>query len=375
MPDFPQELIDAIIDEVQLASRPTLAACSLTAAAFVTSSQRRLFWGISISNLGAYERTAIRLAESPHLGAYVRDLALDIKELPKDCPPLKAILPLLPGVERLSIVGNANAPLRNPFEQNPCLIDFISLSSLRCLALDHLVDVPSSLIWRAFSSLEQVSLSCLALANQTDQEVVSPPPTGIRHLRVSQDAFILILPFVLHPTQLPHLQHLTRLSIVFSSVSDELKHLSLEPATSFLFCYLFSPCAKQIRLFAEIHSEAPFDLPRLLALSSLELWLDVDLVKTPLLLATIVSQTAAAGPHLEALTLAFMDRPKRLPDRQFQWTRSAAEWTTLDSALMDMRHLQKAIFSLRHFLWNEERYAAFVPYIGHFSTLALYDIN
>ncbi|KAJ7488984.1 hypothetical protein FB451DRAFT_1362015 [Mycena latifolia] len=353
MPDFPQELIDAIIEEVSIASRPTLAACSLTATAFVTSSQRRLFWGISISNLGAYERTAVRLAESPHLGAYVRDLALDIKELPKDCPPLKAILPLLPGVERLSIVGNANGPIRNQIGQNHCLIDLLSLPSLRCLALDHLSDVPSSFILHAFSSVEQVSLSSLSIGDETDQDVGLPPPTDLWHLRVFTDVYDAILPFVLHPARLPHLQHLTRLSIVFSPVSDELKYR---------FMSLISACSSTLNHLS-LELEAPLELPRLPNLSSLELWLDVDLAKTPVLLTTIVSQTAAAGPHLEALTLALMDRPKRYPDRQFQWTRSTVKWAALDSALMDMRHLQTATFSLRHFFFTRERYVAFVPSI------------
>ncbi|KAJ7488927.1 hypothetical protein FB451DRAFT_1552871 [Mycena latifolia] len=354
MSDFPQEIIDAIIDEIPLAPRATLAACSLTATAFVTSSQRRLFWGISISNLGAYERTAVRLAESPHLGAYVRHLALDITELPKDYPQLKAILPLMPGIERLSITGDANAPPWNQLGQNPRLIDLLALPSLKCFALHHLNHVHSSVILRAFSSVEQVSLSHLHILVPEEAQGSEgvAPQRGPWHLRIWGDAYDVVLPFVLHPNRLPYLQRLARLSIAFSPLTDELKDR---------FMTLITACSGLKHLTLEL--EAPLELPRLPGLSSLELWLDVDLVKSPAQLATIVSQTAAAAPHLEVLTLALMDRPKQPPRRQHQWVFSVAEWTALDDALMDMRDLREVVFSLRHFIWNEERFAAFVPYI------------
>ncbi|KAJ7677660.1 hypothetical protein B0H17DRAFT_1334233 [Mycena rosella] len=350
MPDIPQELIDAIIDQVPDSS---LAACSLTATAFVPSSQRRLFRWMSLSTLSRYERTAALLASSPHLGQYVRSLALHIKTIPKDYAHLKAILSLLPEIERLSIVGDANTAPRNQLGQNPCLVDLMSLPSLTCVALHHLSDVPSSLISRALGSFVQVSVSFLSITDEDQSSAELPPPTDLWHLRVSMDVYDVIVPFVLQPKRLPHLQQLARLCFVFSPIPD-----ALQPR----FMALLAACSNTLE-HLELELEAPLELPPLPMLYSLELWLDVDLAKNPTLLASIVSQTGACAPHLESLTLSLMDRPKRTPQLQHQWAPSAAEWSALDAALMDMPDLWQAIFSLRHFIWDATRYAAFVPYI------------
>ncbi|KAJ7489007.1 hypothetical protein FB451DRAFT_1362029 [Mycena latifolia] len=366
MPDFPQELIDAIIDEVPDSSLP---ACSLTAAAFVPSSQRRLFRWMSLSKLGAYERTAALLTMSPHLGKYVRYLALEVRDLPKDYPQLKAILAVLTDIERLTIGGQGG---RDQFAQNPRLIELLSLPSLRCFGLHHLSAVPSSVVSCAFASFEEVALSYLDIADDEHQgpEKVSLarlsinerdpesedglPPFDLWHLIITADQYDAIIAFVLHPKQSPYMKYIERLSIVFPPVLE-----AHQPR----FRQLLTACANTLE-HLELELETPLlGLPELPALSSLELWLDIDLVKTPDFFTSIIVQTAACAPHLEFLSLSLLDRPKRLPHRQLQFTRSAAEWPALDAALMDMRDLQEVHVSLRHFVWDSERYAAFVPFI------------
>ncbi|KAJ7689289.1 cytochrome P450 [Mycena rosella] len=343
------KLIDAIVEKV---SDSSLVACSLASTAFVPHSQRRLFRSMSLSGVEAYERIALVLTSSPHLGTYVRNLALDIKEVPKRYAQLKTILLLLPEIERLSIAGNINAT-GNQLRQNPCLLDFISLPSLKCFALDGIHDIPTSFVLRAFSSFEQVSLSCLYIANQEDQaSIVSRSPT-IRHLRISMEAYHSIIPFLLAPGRFVHLKHLTRLSIIFAPIPDELRET---------FVALIAACSRTLE-HLELELDVPLELPELPALSSMHLWIDVGLAKTPQLLASIVSQTAACVPHLTVLSLSLIDRPKNYPVRQLPFTRSAAEWPDLDSALMDLRDLRQVFFSLRYFVRSAERYASFVPYI------------
>ncbi|KAJ7723667.1 hypothetical protein B0H16DRAFT_1895727 [Mycena metata] len=150
-PHLPQELIEAIVEEVPTGSLP---ACSLTATAFVTCSQRRLFRWMSLSNIPAYERAAKLLASSPHLGPYFRYLALNLKDVPSDYGHLKSILAGLPEIEFFTISGDYAK--RNQIGENPSLVDFLSLATLRCFALDRLADVPATLLARVFSLFEEV---------------------------------------------------------------------------------------------------------------------------------------------------------------------------------------------------------------------------
>ncbi|KAJ7100863.1 hypothetical protein B0H15DRAFT_817525, partial [Mycena belliarum] len=337
--EYPQELIDAIIEEVPHSARTTLAACALTSSAFVASSQRRLFWGVSIANVGAYKRAAALLASSPHLGAYVRCLELNIAGLPKDCPQLKEILSRLPDVERLVITGRPVA-FHDQLGENPSLLDLIARSSVKALGLRNVSRIHPSVVLRAFSYMEQVSLYDVSIANADGNLGDVAPSAKVHHLRITGDEYSLVIPFISQPTLFTYLRHLTSISVLFPPIYDELK-----PG----FNSLLTACSSTLK-HLKLELEAPYDnLPALPGLSHLELWLDVDLLKTPVQLAAIVSRTAAATPHIHALTLAMMDRPKQAPQRQLAFPFSVAEWPALDDAIMGLRDLREVEFSLRYF--------------------------
>lgn len=227
MSDVPQELIDAIVEHVPDSS---LVACSLTATTFVAPSQRRLFRWISLSGMPAYERMAHSLASSPHLGKYVRHLALHIQELPKDYAPLKAILPLFSEIERLSIGGDAKATT-NEMARNPCLIDLLSVPTLRSFALDRVNYVPYTLISRAFSTFEEVLLSTLPfIAYDEDlQGGDFPTPGALFHFGLHGDGGFHgvgagdILDYLLHPSRAGFLKKLSRLSVVIPPIAPRLQ--------------------------------------------------------------------------------------------------------------------------------------------------------
>ncbi|KAJ7910496.1 hypothetical protein B0H13DRAFT_2486842 [Mycena leptocephala] len=326
MPDLPQELVDAIVDQVPDSS---LGACSLTATAFVTSSQRRLFRWMSLgSDMGpGYERTADLLASSPHLGKYVRLLALDIRDIPQDYVHLKSILPLLPEIERLSIM-----------DLNPCLFDLLSLPTLRCFAMDRLNYIPSSLIVRALASFEQVVLT--SLFNIFEDPGADPAPGALRHLFAHED----ILPFLLDSSRAGYLKNLERLSVVIPPIAD-----LFQPK----FTELLVACSSTLTHLAIELEQSPTYLPTLPGLRSLELWLDVELTKAPNTLLSILSDTLTPLPHLEVLTLAILDRPAG-PHRPNRQCGRAAGHDTPD--------LREVHFSLRLFGKEAERYAEFVPF-------------
>jgi len=212
MPDLPQELIDAIIEDVPDASLP---ACSLTSTAFVTSSQRRLFRWMSLAHPTQYSRAAALFTSSRHLAPYVHSLALDVKGIPPDSADLKSILAQLTELERLAIAGDLHS--HTPFAQNPCLLDVFRLPSLKCLALHHLT-APRSLIAHAFATFDQVSLSHLAAAAGYEPipEPV-PPPRNLWNLRVVGDPYDTVVPFVLEPQRTEYLKKRQLLYFVINS--------------------------------------------------------------------------------------------------------------------------------------------------------------
>ncbi|KAJ7654093.1 hypothetical protein DFH06DRAFT_1203619 [Mycena polygramma] len=353
MPELPQELIDAILEEVPSSS---LGACSLTATAFVATSQRRLFRWMSLTDVPSYERAARLLTSSPHLGPYFMWLALDIQHIPKDYPVLKSILAALSSIEHLSIVGAATGPFKsNQIGQNPCLVDFLSLPTLRCFALQNLIDVPASLVARALASFEQVLLFRISIAE--DEDAGQYPSLGaLWYLGVIDGGYETILPFLLHPKRREFMKDLGRLAVTIPPIPEP-----LQPR----FKELLVACASTLEHLTLELEEPPTYLPPLPEMIFLELWIDVELTKTADLFHSIISATLASTPHLEVLTLAILDRPANphRPHRQ-QWTTCApAEWATLDAMLMDREDLCEVEFSLRHFPNEPERYAAFVPFI------------
>ncbi|KAJ7731522.1 hypothetical protein B0H16DRAFT_1264563, partial [Mycena metata] len=69
MPQLPQELINAILED---APDSSLGACSMTARAFVATSQRRLFRWMSLVGIAQYEHADRLFEGSPHLAGYMR---------------------------------------------------------------------------------------------------------------------------------------------------------------------------------------------------------------------------------------------------------------------------------------------------------------
>ncbi|KAJ7116930.1 hypothetical protein C8R44DRAFT_854633 [Mycena epipterygia] len=329
MPDLPQELIDAIIEDVPDASLP---ACALTATAFVIPSQRRLFRWLSLAHPTQYSRAAALLTSSRHLTPYVHALALDVKEIPPDCADLKSILAQLTELERLSIAGDLHS--HTPFAQNPCLLDVFRLPSLKCRS-------PTSPLPADYAPIPPPV----------------PPPQNLWHLRVVGDPYDTVVPFVLEPQRAGYLNKLTRLTLTFAPLSDE-----------FLpkFMALLSSCSGTLK-HLDMELAAPLDLPPLPALTSLELSIDIDTVHDPALFASIVSGTTKSMPHLAVLTLAISDRPPH--HHRHHWAAPDGVawpqlWHDLDAALLALPALRHAVFALRYFTPEPERYAAFVPHIA-----------
>ncbi|KAJ7041909.1 hypothetical protein C8F04DRAFT_1176570 [Mycena alexandri] len=353
MPQLPQELIDAIIEDVPKSS---LGACSLTATAFVPSSQRRLFSWMSLTDIPSYERAATLLASSPPLAEYFRILAVEIKVIPTEFVLLKQILAQLTELKRLSIIGDVKFRW-NQLKRNPCLIDILSLPTLTGFAVQDLGDVPSALISRALASFEQVVLSRVNVVDEEQDTEDWSSPGNLWHLVILldyDDGMNAITPWALDAKRLQLLRQITRLSLISPGPPEWLfpQLTKLLSASSSTLQHL------DIQLNAP-----PPALPTLPALTVLELHLDVEVAKNPAEFNSILSNTVASMPNLYLLTIALLDRPLNGADRP-QWTSHRPwEWADLDSTLTDLPNLHKANLSLRNWGSEPERYPAFVQYM------------
>ncbi|KAJ7023042.1 hypothetical protein C8F04DRAFT_1271775 [Mycena alexandri] len=349
LPQLPQELIDAIVEEVPEASLP---ACSLATTPFVMSSQRRLFRRMTLS-LPAYECTAHLLAASPHLALYVRLLVLDVEGIPPDCEPLRTILAPLTELERLSVLGGK---VGHEFELNPYLGDLLSIPSLKFLELDGLT-VPSSLITRAFFSCEEVLLSNLRISDD------GPSSLGnVWHISVSSDMYNNVLSFVLDTKRGGSLPRLRRLSLTLP-----VNHF-LRPMRAALLVSC-SPTLEHLKMHWSVFSLVPPMLPFLPLLKVLELWLDVTIIKSLPVLYSVISAVIASTPHLEVLTLSLMDtRPydKLAAANRQQWPESQPSvWAKIDSAFADPHwlDLREVCFCLRAYGEEPKRFSGFIAFM------------
>ncbi|KAF7342563.1 hypothetical protein MSAN_02012700 [Mycena sanguinolenta] len=371
MAELPQELIDTI---VELVLAKDLIACALTARSFVECSQRRIFYMMSLSGLPAYERMSIILAKSPHLGQYVRLLALEIEGIPENWRPLEVIVSTFLELERVTIRGNLVGTAPSELGQNPPLIDLLSLPSLLCVGLANLINVPASLITKALENAEEVSLSRVSIASDDPTPTESPNPTSdfLWHLDIS-DAMEEIMPFLLQPRRVGYLQYLSRLSITIVPISESMRGE---------FTAALAACAPTLERL-ELEFVSPFSLPQLPALWHLELGFHAD---DALGFCASISLALMSTPSLGVLVVSVRERPHRhLVNWHLLPAAPVPEWAALDTQLCEMHtraegespeprdddqppdddedfdpRLEEVHFSLRYLLPEPDRYTAFV---------------
>ncbi|KAJ7686795.1 hypothetical protein B0H17DRAFT_1071141 [Mycena rosella] len=241
MSQLPQELIEAIVEEVE--GHSNLTACSLVARAFLRPSQSRLFRTKSLRS-GAYfafDQALEVLNRYPHLAVHLRDLTIDIPNSQSAQAALGAVLRLLPNVERLAVNGNALA--WNGLGVLPALaaaiLAVISLPSLERL---HLLRIhpPSSVLLHAASSVRVLSLDRVVLFGGRDPDIPSHSCSNAR-LEYLILPHCLATPALLRECDfLLDVRHLQRLAVhvqpspwdyhrtLIVSSSNHLRHLELD---------------------------------------------------------------------------------------------------------------------------------------------------
>ncbi|KAJ6454879.1 hypothetical protein C8R47DRAFT_1228489 [Mycena vitilis] len=317
MAELPQELIDAIVEEVE--GKGDLQACSLTAQSFLDPSQRRLFrpmylrWDASSSRKGAaLDRALSLIHESPHLVRHVREVSLDIPKNSDDQVTLAGILRMLGNIEHLGIHG-----LSQPWQNiGPALAstisDIISMPSLQRLYLFRIWNIPSAFVLHAASSVSTLSLYRVSAYSSLDDPAIMAN-THLEGLFLPSCMMTRVLlpscPFLLAAQNLRHLavyvHELGHHRTLSAASSSRLRHLELECQGETISS--FRPhVPDKISAFL-----IPLDLPHLPALRILSLSFMVSestpgVWTLPYLLRSTITALPTVAPLLDALTFTVL---------------------------------------------------------------------
>jgi hypothetical protein len=258
MTNLPQELIEAIIEEVD--DPDALKACSTTAAAFLVPSQRSIFRCVRLRGTIADEGTSNLVAAedlfsaSPHLAFYIQALDMDIPPEKSHQHITKVLLYIMPRVRRLVIHGCFSDWSGVGGELAAALRDVITRPSLERLHIDYLAGIPPSFILLAALSIPILSVYQIEVGNGDDGN--SSPSADLlsssrlRHLVLPKAAkgtgeFCRVL--MCNPACLANLEHLSMVTNDYSShydarflttVASTLQHLELALTRT---CYSLCP--------------------------------------------------------------------------------------------------------------------------------------
>ncbi|KAJ6452752.1 hypothetical protein C8R45DRAFT_637896 [Mycena sanguinolenta] len=347
------ELVDLILDEFD--ARADMESLILVSRAFVSPGQCRLFRSITLAMADTIIGLSNILSESPHIGAYVRDLQLRIHIPPRNIQGrLAQAIQALSEVQRITISALSGHWLA--WSWNECSEDlktaFISLFSLptiRSLALVGCCGVPTALISHALACYEEVILQVrdIDVAKCQISFGKTRETAPLKHL-VLLDSYPAATPdfhaVVEVKTASVHLQHLeitlpTRLQgrdhdglSIVSEYAPSLQKLTVKfpydpfhanPTISYPITRIKLPALPQLRsldLRATIHSFASIPDPLLLLFAGL----------------------SSLTPELEFLNIDLTATITYVPDSPYPAALAA------DEGLMCLRlsHLQKVHFTV-----------------------------
>ncbi|KAJ7810515.1 hypothetical protein B0H14DRAFT_1486231 [Mycena olivaceomarginata] len=164
--DLPQELLELIFTALD---QESLRACALVSSPLVAPSQRSIFRSLAIRIPdGDIPKAQALLSSAPHVTGYVRELKVRLEDeeaLSSQNGVLASILPSFPHLECLSIKGwfgpirwnDMTLPLQSAVEE------LMTSSNLRSLNLEEILDIPSSFIVLALSSLRRLGLHSITV--------------------------------------------------------------------------------------------------------------------------------------------------------------------------------------------------------------------
>ncbi|KAJ7359680.1 hypothetical protein DFH08DRAFT_414992 [Mycena albidolilacea] len=313
MSPLPQELFDAIIDQVR--DKETLKACALVATSFLSPSRRNLFREIQLFGVVIGDREpSATLAEFPHLVSYIRDLTIYVWDLvSENILAMAVILRSVQSIESLVIYGGAECWSSLGDEASSALLDCLSRPSLRRLELLYVGSVPAAVI-SAATAIPVVSFNYVHVDMReeiSEQLHASAPAPRLRHLILDAGSEVRsICDFLLHPRNPPYTQQIERLEVRIN-----------QPNASH-FERIMAACAATLKYLA-VNPEDIIQLPLLPSVLEVEIkvWVGYDR-RLPAFFSQNISQIASSLPLAETITLVvFVDLVRLGPE--IEWADEA----------------------------------------------------
>ncbi|KAJ7196498.1 hypothetical protein GGX14DRAFT_672652 [Mycena pura] len=330
--DLPQELLDAIVDNVDnVHDATTLRSCALIATSFRAPCQRVLFRTLWLYRERSQRRPSLEEASalftaSPHLASYVRDLTVELTDIPPESAALEVALRALAAanLERLVLLGRSTKWTGLGHGTAAALLACLALPSLRRLHLMNLFRVPSAVLAAAMAipvvSLYRVLLNTredLEVYRQSHESIASP---RLRHLILTDSPFGAALPifdWLLHSRDPPYTASMKRLELrlepdshgsghdqrLLASCSGTLEYLVIDPGGILLFfaAARFSLISNTTALVRQII------IPHLPLVRTVELKVFVDYRRRlPSFFSSTIANIASALPLVETIDLRFI---------------------------------------------------------------------
>ncbi|KAJ7289560.1 hypothetical protein C8J57DRAFT_433118 [Mycena rebaudengoi] len=166
MSELPQELIDAIIGQVD--NETSLKSCSIAARHFVSPSQQAIFRSLAPSR-DQCEALQARLVASPHLAPYIQELAIFF---PREDGEKRAVLFILHSLPNLRTLDFGSRLWSQQVIE--ALETLIAQPSLRHLTIYGAYDITPSFILRTVSSVSFFSIALFNL-DADEASLISVP--------------------------------------------------------------------------------------------------------------------------------------------------------------------------------------------------------
>ncbi|KAJ7615478.1 hypothetical protein FB45DRAFT_935763 [Roridomyces roridus] len=179
MSDLPQELVDAVVDEID--DHEALEAFSLVSRSFVSSCQRRLFHTIRFEDARSLRAITQKFTSCPHLRSYVQVLQIGFLFSTKHLKAVASLVGMLQDLRRMTwgmwmdkmkpkyLIRAMKRSLRNP--------------SMQCLTLDACSVPPSVLSYAAaFTSELHLGMVGLDLGSEPPSTRVPRARTNLKEL-------------------------------------------------------------------------------------------------------------------------------------------------------------------------------------------------
>ncbi|KAJ7087603.1 hypothetical protein B0H15DRAFT_298947 [Mycena belliarum] len=331
---LPQELVDAIIHELDDDS-PPLLACSKAAKTFRVPCQRRIFRSILLySEDSGFSNTFLRAAEllatSPHLAVYVRDLRTPLPTAENEIQSLERVLGALDNVERFMIANTGESINWSPTP--PRLVSaiwrIITLPSLDHLHFANIFNLPYSLVYRAASATRVLSLDGVRIRGPAGKTPPAPPVLQLEHLILMSRSLRAVSESLIDLMQHGYLQRLHRLSLTLASgtIQDYLQ--------------MYTPLSGVVRHLEIDYSTCttPITFPRFALLQVLDLSFYLGMARhLPATFVHILSNLPTTAPLVERLSFTFGIMPQ-IPE--IPWTR-ATPFCLFDDGFMQRRALPR----------------------------------